>query len=188
MLDFKTQYNLSKGIFLAFRNNSDRRMLSVKDTQKVAERFRFSFGTRYETFTKTNFVILCLFVAFKKSPSSFESFIEQMNSLDFNTDVLAFKDMIMHYKLHLKRDTDLLKEKYGVPSKQQLFQEYRKHNIQFYTLWFYLKYNNMLDDNTNVQQIELNKIKVLLLYVTFSEEGLLIIKDMVNQSSLLLEN
>ena len=86
----------------------------------------------------------------------------------------------------MNSDINILREKYGNPTKEEVFQEYLRHNIQFYTLWFYLKYTNQHEDSfTHIQQININKIKTMLLYVTFSEKSLLHIQDIFNESSIL---
>ena len=184
MLSFNELYNISQGIFLAFKNNSKVRQLTVSHSEQVRTKFKYSFPSRFETFTKENFVLTCLYINFKKSPSSFQKVLDILIDIDFNVDVLKFKDVILNYKHHLNSDINILREKYGNPTKEEVFQEYLRHNIQFYTLWFYLKYTNQHEDSfTHIQQININKIKTMLLYVTFSEKSLLHIQDIFNESS-----
>lgn len=185
MLSFNEQYNISQGIFLAFKNNAKKRQLSVNHSEHVREKYRYMFPSRFETFTKENFIIMCLYVCFKKAPSSFEKFLDNIRDIDFVNDVLKFKDTLINYKLYLSRDIDYIKESFGEGNKDILFNEYSKNKINFYTLWFYLRYSNYDGDYSNIQTIHINRIKVMLLYVTFSEQSLFHIKDLFNQSSLL---
>jgi hypothetical protein len=186
LLQFSELYNISQGIFLAFKHNAKKRQLSVKHSEKAMNRFKYSIPSRFETYTKENFILTCLYICFKKSPSSYDSFLEVLKEIDFNKDVYKFKDSIINYKGYLNSNINYIRENYGAGNTNTLFKEYMKNNIQFYTLWFYLKYKNVdLDLLSNIQSIHINKIKVFLLYVTFSESSLLNIQQLFNESSLL---
>lgn len=184
MLAFNDLYNISQGIFLAFKNNSKQRQLSVGHSDKVRQRFRYLFPSRFETYTKENFVLTCLYICFKKAPSSFDRFLEILKDIDFNKDVMAFKDSVKNYKHYIVTDVNYIRENYGSGSKEILFSEYNNNKIHFYTLWFYLKYNNI---NTfgYIEQIQINKLKILFLYLTFSEQSLSYIQELFKESSLL---
>lgn len=184
MLSFNEQYNIGQGIFLAFKNNAKKRQFSVNHSEHVREKYRYMFPSRFETLTKENFIMMCLYVCFKKSPSSFEKFIDMLRDIDFVKDVLKFKDTLINYKLYLSRDIDHIRENFGSGSKDILFNEYTKNKINFYTLWFYIKYSGVDYEYSNIQTIHINKIKVMLLYVTFSEQSLNHIKELFNESSL----
>jgi hypothetical protein len=178
-------YNISQGIFLANKNQAKQRQLSVGHSEKVRERFRYMFPSRYANYTKENFILTCLWINYAKSPSSFDRFLDILKDLEFNTTVLHFKDSIINYRFHLSNDIGLLKSTYGKPSIQQIFYEYDNKKIQFYTLWFYLKYMDNEFTPSNIQQLQLNKIKILLLYLTFSEQSLEHIKSLFSESSIL---
>lgn len=186
MLSFDEQYNISQGIFLSFKNNAKKRQLSVNHSEKVRAKFKYLIPTRFETYTKENFILTCLYISFTKSPSSYNSFLDILREIDFNKDTTKFKDIIINYKFYLNKDINLIRENYGSGNISILFSEYSKNNIQFYTLFFYLKYTNTdLDNLSTVQTIYINKIKVLLLYITFSEKSLINITKLFSESSLL---
>lgn len=187
MLSFSEQYNISYGIFLAFKNNSNKRQLSVGHSEVVRNKYKYMFPKRFETYTKENFIFTCLYLAFTKSPSSFDSFVEKLKESNMESTILAFKDSIVNYKGYLKEDVEHMRSSYGRATVANMFSEYLKNNIRFYTLWFYLRYLPIEEElsYTNIQQIHINKIKVLLLYVTFSEQSLTSIKSIFLESSLL---
>jgi hypothetical protein len=181
-------YNISQGIFLVNKNQSKQRQLSVGHSEKVRERFKYAFPKRYTNFTKENFILTCLYINFSKSPSSFDRFLEILKELDFNTSVLPFKNSIVNYKHFIGEDVNYLKSTYGKPTIEQMFTEYSNHKIHFYTLWFYIRFQvENIDDYkySNIQQIIINKVKIILLYITFSEESLAYIKSLFNESSIL---
>jgi len=186
LLSFDEQYNISQGIFLSFKNNSKKRQLSVNHSEKVRAKFKYLIPSRFETYTKENFILTCLYISFTKSPSSYNSFLDILREIDFNKDITKFKDIIINYKFYLNKDINFIRESYGSGNVNILFSEYSKNNIQFYTLWFYLKYSNIdINNLSNIQTIYTNKIKVLLLYITFSEKSLINITNLFNESSLL---
>jgi hypothetical protein len=187
MLNFSVQYNIAQGIFLAFKNNVKKKQLSVSHPEEVRNRYKYSFPTKYQTYTKENFISLCLYICFKKSPSSFNRFLELINRVEFK-DVLLFKNTIINYRHFLAEDTNFINSNYGSGSVITLFKEYNKGKIQWYTLWFYLKYSNYdIVGLSHIQKVQINRIKTLLLYVTFSETSLSFVKTLFNESTLLAE-
>ena len=185
MLSYSQQYDISQGIFLAFKNNLNTKQLNVNHSDKVRTKYRYMFPSKFETYTKENFIIMCLYICFKKSPSSFEKLIDIMRNIDFVADVLKFKDSLINYRLYLNNDINYIREVYGAGNVSILFNDYMKNKINFYTLWFYIKYSNYNIEFTNIQKIHINKIKVMLLYVTFSEQSLKYINTLFEQSSLI---
>jgi hypothetical protein len=185
LLTFNEQYDISNGIFLAFKNNVKQRQLSVGHGSTVRERYQKIFPTKYETFTKENFIITCLWICFKKSPSSYDSFLDILKELNFTTDVLPFKNSIINYKHFLQQDIAYLQSINGRGTVHSIFNEYINNKIKFYTLWFYIKYSNNLEYNFNyIQNISINKIKVLLLYITFTESSMQTVTQLFNESIL----
>lgn len=192
MLQYSSQYQISCGILFAFTKNSDKRLLSVKHTEKKIEGFKPRFPyTKYEQFTKENFIVLNLYINFTKSPSSLDDVTKYLIETDFNKEVVPFKNKILNYKEHLSKQVEYLLTEYGKPSIKDMFDSYRTKKIEFYTLWFYLYfmgydlYKEFDPIFNRTQKFELQKIKNLLLYMTFSEKSLSYMKILFEQSDLL---
>lgn len=193
MLNYHEQYQIVNGIFYAFSKNSTKRILNVNHTQKKIDSMKSRFPHyKFEQFTKENFIVLNLYINFKLSPSSVEDVLKHLLELEFNTDVLPFKNAIVRYREVLSAHIKYLRETYGKPSTEEIFEAYRKKKIEFYTLWFYLIYTgHNLYHEIDVKMFgransrELQKIKNILLYVTFSEKSLEYIKLLLDESDLL---
>lgn len=196
MLNYYEQYHITNGIFYAFSTKAKKRILSTSHSEKKIESFKSRFPYhKYESFTKENFIVLNLYINFKQSPSSVEDVLRHLQDTNFNEEVLGFKKKITQYRELLSAHIEYLMSTYGKPSIQEIFDAYRKKKIEFYTLWFYLYYLGYdlysdieeLKVFSRVQVRELQKIKQLLLYVTFSEKSLVYIKMLLQQSDLIQE-
>lgn len=193
MLGYYDQYQIVNGIFYAFSKNADKKSLNVKHSQKKIDSMKSRFPYfKYEQFTKENFVVLNLYINFKLSPSSVEDVLRHLLDIDFNSDVLPFKNSIVSYRAFLSAHIKYLRETYGRPNINEIFEAYRKKKIEFYTLWFYLIYSGYnLYQEIDVKVFgransrELQKIKNILLYITFSEKSLEYIKLLLSESDLL---
>ena len=195
MLQYSEQYNIANGIFLAFHGKSKVRLLSVKHPHKKLDNMKSRFPfTKYEQFTKENFIVTCLYVMFRFSPSSVDDVLKHLQEINFKKEVEPFKVKIMTYRALLTSHIEYLIINYGKPTIKDIFDAYREKKLEFYTIWFYLYYlgyDLYIEIDTKVfsrvQVIELKKIKNLLLYVTFSESSLEHIKLLLTQSDLVQE-
>jgi hypothetical protein len=129
---------------------------------------------------------------FKKSCSSVDDILKHLHDINFKKEVEPFKVKIMQYRALLIGHIEYLISNYGKASIKDVFDAYREKKIEFYTLWFYLYYSGYdlyteIDKKvfSRVQVIELQKIKNLLLYVTFSESSMEHIKIILKQSDLI---
>lgn len=153
------------------------RLLSVGHSQEVLDKNKKFFPySKYESYTKENFVLCCLYIMFYKSPSSINSMFSFLKDID-KDEVQAFKNNLLNYKQIIINDVELISQNNSI---DKVFELYQKNKIQFYSLWWYLKYNNIDIEKIEESRIRgrlLQKIKSLLLYVTFSEKSLEYIKQ-----------
>jgi hypothetical protein len=191
MLSYYDQYQIVNGIFFTFTENRTKRGLSVSHTQKKIDSLKKKFPyQKYEQFTKENFIVLNLYIQYHLSPSSVQDVLRHLLELDFQNDVMPFKNDIVNYRAFLSAQIKHLRDSYGKPTVEDVFDAYRKKKISFYTLWFYLIYSGYdlyksFEGFSRIQVRELQKIKNLLLYVTFSEKSLEYIKVLFSETDLL---
>lgn len=183
MLDYKTQYNFANGIFNCFKTCSNYRMLSVNHSvDKMNTVKQYWPYYKYESFIKDNFVITCIYIMYKKAPSSINKMIDILNEIEFKPEVLNFKNDILSYKSLVTQDVDLIKSTYGKPTVQQIHKLYKNKQIKFYTFYWYLRNTEV---TSKIIQVELQKIKSILLYVKFSQDGLKYIDTLFDESDLI---
>lgn len=183
MLNYITQYNIANGILHCFKNFMNTRMLSVNHKQDKIDKFISIFPNyKFETYPKDNFVITCIYIMWKKNPSSIYKMIDYLQEIDFNRDVAPFKNDILSYKFFVTRDVDFIKTTIGKPDSEQIYKLYKTNNIKFYTFYWYLR--NMQIESRKIQ-IEMQKIKSIMLYIKFSEESLKYIDSLFNESDIL---
>ena len=191
MLNYSIQYDVANGVFLTFKNNLSKRSYSVSHKQEVRDKAKSMFPYfKYESYTKENFIAVCLYIMVRYSPSSVNKMYTYLKDVEFE-DALRFKEDILKYKLYIPQDVIYLRELYGDPSIDQVFKEYRRYKIKFYTLWFFLKLKDVnIDDfisNNRINGQHLQKIKQLMLFVIFSEKAIDSIKLLFDETSLLKE-
>lgn len=183
MLAYKDMYNITCGILMAFKNNSDKRLLSVNHPLKKMNSFEQIFPvSKYSEWTRENFIIAVLYINFYKSPSSINSCIDLLRDLD-KSDVLRFKNEIINYRTFLIQDIEKLKIDSEHINIDYMTNLYRNNRIKWYTYYFYIivsgqDINKLLSSRINGHL--LRKIKILLLYVTFSEKTMLLVKELLN--------
>lgn len=189
MLNYGVQYDIANGIFLTFKNNLAKRSYSVSHGQNTRDKAKAIFPYyKYESFTKENFISVCLYLMLTKSPSSVNGLYEMLKDID-PEDAFKFKDSIINYKLYVPKDIMYLREQYGDPSVEQMFKEYKRNKIKFYTIWFFLKYKDIdVDDYIIKHKINgqfLQKIKQLMLFITFSDKAMSNVKLLFEETDLL---
>jgi hypothetical protein len=174
------------GIYFAFSNkNTTKRSLSVRHTKEKIEKMRTHWdSTKYESYTRENFIILCLYINFTKSPSSCTSAFTKLaeTSLD---EAIKFKNAIINYKIELIKDIEFLQNLYGNSiDLRTITHHYRKNDIKWFTYYFYVKVSNSTE-KVKTSRIDKNlysKITTLLLYVTFSERSYKIIDKILKDN------
>lgn len=191
MLNYGIQYDIANGVFLTFRNNLAKRTLKVSHGNIKRDKLKDLFPySKYETFTRENFIGTCLYIMYKHYPSSIYKMLEYLVEVK-QEDVIIFKNQIMQYKSYVNQDVIYLREKYGDPTLNSVVKELKKGNIKFYTAWFFLKRTNTnIEEYINQNRINgaiVQKIKQLMLFITFSEKALEII-DLLFDESTLLQN
>jgi hypothetical protein len=184
-LSYNEQYNIATGIHMAFSNKKSARILSVSHGQKKRDQMKSSFPYKqYENWTKSNFIIACLYVAFKKSPSSVNSMYAALSDVE-EREVLTFKNEIIYYRKFLQEDINYIKINEGNSVNIDTITElYRNNKIKWFTFYFYVIVSGT--DQAKLERSRINgyllrKIKKLLLYVTFSEKSMMEIKQIMKE-------
>lgn len=181
MLQFNEQYNVLHGIFITFDKNTNSRLLKSTHKQEVRERAKSMYSyKKYETWTKENLVVLGLYIMLKQKPSSFAGLLKELNNDDTKKWVSEFKDKIINYKSYIIQDINFILETIGEkPTINKIFDLYIDESIQFYTLWWFLKFSGAdLDEimKTRVKGSLLKRIRQINLFLTYKESNLEYIK------------
>jgi len=184
-LGYSEMYNISGGVYFTFNNKkANKRMLSVKHNKEKRDKLSSIFPTsKYQNWTRENFIIACLYINFKLSPSSFISSIEMLKDIE-QKEIFNFKNEILQYNLFLKQDLEYLVN-VGNLNLNSVIKEYKLNNIKWYTLYFYiLAEGKMLDilEKTRVSSYLARKIKKLLLYVTFSDKSITKVRTLIKST------
>jgi len=183
-ISYNEQYNLCAGIYFAFSNkNANKRILSVSHGKAKRDKIKLMFPyNHYETYTKENFIISCLYIMFIKKPSSLIASVQELKDLD-EKKAMAFKNEIIHYRKFLKEDIERLKIEEGNNIPFSIIKDkYRKNEIKWFTFYFYIIVKNVNIDNLESSRIDgflYRNIKKLLLYVTFSEKSIMEVKQLM---------
>ena len=181
MLQFNEQYNVLHGIFITFDKNTNSRLLKSTHKQDVRERAKSMYSyKKYETWTKENLVVLGLYIMLRQKPSSFAGLLKELNNDDTKKWVSEFKDKIINYKSYIIQDINFILETIGEkPTINKIFDLYIDESIQFYTLWWFLKFSGTdLDEimKTRVKGSLLKRIRQINLFLTYKESNLEYIK------------
>ena len=181
MLQFNEQYNVLHGIFITFDKNTNSRLLKSTHKQEVRERAKSMYSyKKYETWTKENLVVLGLYIMLKQKPSSFAGLLKELNNDDTKKWVSEFKDKIINYKSYIIQDINFILETIGEkPTINKIFDLYIDESIQFYTLWWFLKFSGTDLDvimKTRVKGSLLKRIRQINLFLTYKESNLEYIK------------
>lgn len=185
-LSYDLMYNATAGIQLAFTTKTSSRLLSVNHrTKKRNQMLKIFPVNTFDTWTKENFILANLYINFTKAPSSLQSTIEFLKDVD-EKEVYKFKNEIINYKDFLIQDIKRIKLEEGDnPGIDYMIQEYRNNKIKWYTFYFYLVVSG--SDIEKIQRSRLNgylikKIKKLLLYVSFSDKSMMLIKELLKDN------
>jgi len=183
MLSFNDQYNIMGGIYFTFNNKKqNKRSLSVSHSQKKRDNMKNIFNySKYEDWTKENFIVACLYINFIKKPSSFISSFEELNELDKKV-AYSFKNEIIHYRKFFREDLEKIKIEEGGLSFEYIRNAYRKNEIKWYTFYFYL-----LASNQDISKLEKSRIDAflyrritkMLLYITFSQKSIIEMRELI---------
>ncbi|MHB8097972.1 MAG: hypothetical protein ACYDD5_00070 [Sulfuricurvum sp.] len=185
-LSYNELYNISAGIFMAFTNKTDKRILTVNHPKSKRDNLEKIFPvSKYKDYTKENFIVTVLYVNFMKAPSSLIGCFEMLSNLE-DKEALGFKNKIISYRKYLIDDIEKIKIEQGTNvSLDYMITEYRNNNINWYTFYFYLIASGQSIDDLEKSRLNgylLKKIKKLLLYVTFSEKSILLIRELLQDS------
>lgn len=181
MLQFNEQYNVLHGIFITFDKNTNSRLLKSTHKQDVRDKAKSMYSyKKYETWTKENLVVLGLYIMLRQKPSSFAGLLKELNNDDTKKWVSEFKDKIINYKSYIIQDINFILETIGEkPTINKIFDLYVDESIQFYTLWWFLKFSGTdLDEimKTRVKGSLLKRIRQINLFLTYKESNLEYIK------------
>lgn len=187
MLSYKNQYQVLAGIYYAFSNNSDTRVLNVSHSPQKIEKMRIFSNTKYESSTKQDFIITCLWYIYNNSVTSLHDMMTGIYSLDKEQlkESEAWKNRIINYSMHISRDIDLINSRHGgLTDYQTIIQMYRHKEINWYTMYYYGLYTGI--DMENVRKSRrfgklIKKTDVLILYITFNEKSLKNIERKIKQ-------
>jgi len=175
MLHYNHQYDISNGIFLTFDSQLQTRLLHSRHGASVREKVKPSFPhTKYETMTKENFVMTCLYIMYDSAPSSYRGMITELHEVDQKL-VNDFKYKILNYNDYMGRDIKFLKEEYGNATYQQVFRSLVDKKVEFFTVWFFIMFNPNINRDTIRKSRSLahllRKIESLMKFLTFRQES-----------------
>lgn len=171
MISYNELYAITTKIFFSFKNKrkTDKINHKISKIEKLEKIYNLN---KMKSSTKENFILINLYLNFKKSFSSQHSIFESLNSLDKETfkEVLVFKNEIKQYKFYLKKDIELITNKNSIDI-DSLKKLYLKKEISWYTLYFYIKFSNC-NYNAKSRYLSsfLSKSEVLMFYINFDLE------------------
>jgi len=194
-------YNITAGINLAFKGKSKKPLLRVNHKEATRDKYKDMFPiNKFSSITRENFILVNLYLNFSKSLKNFNDCIKALHDLDMKPikidnikkevglkdikEVYDFKRDIFRHKDIFVEEIDKIRLEESNISLDYMLDKYRRNQIKWFTLYLYLRANNInIDDiETRVDTMLLHKIKKLTLYVIFSEKSIKIMKDKVNIS------
>lgn len=183
MLNYRQQYDLANGIFITYDSQLQKRLLHSNHGETPREKLKTFFPwNKYETVTKENFIMTCIYIMFVKSPSSFRSMVTELREVN-DKEVQDMKYKIMNYQDYIGKDIMFLKTTFGANvNYQQVFRSFLDGQIQFYTVWFFILFN----PDINLETIRasrtlshvLRKLEFVMLFLTFKDESVSRIKSL----------
>ena len=189
MLSYNQQYDISNGLFLTYDRQMDRRLLHTSHGKAVRDKMQISFPyKKFEARNRETFIMACIFIMFKKTPSSYRAMVSELKDIDMK-DISKFKHDIMYYQDFIQQDIKYLTKNYGgVITSQNILNEYIQGKIKFYTLWFYYKMN----PNEDIEQLKQSrvfshvyrKLQFIMLFLTFSDDAVENVKELFNHLEL----
>lgn len=176
MLLYKDQYLSFSGIYYAFADNANEKILTVShSSEKINKMSKFYNYRKYSSWTKQNFILLCLYINLKNNVTSQHNMIEILNNISKEDiqNLIKFKKNIINYRREVYKDINYINEVFGGDIKYSvILKEYRQENINWFTLWYYviIKLDKEKLLNSRIYKKLLNKIRVITLYINFNEE------------------
>jgi len=188
MLNYDVQYDIVFGTFLAYDKKLYTKKLHSNHSNEVKEKFRMFFPfSKFEQSTKQVLVGTCLYVILKKPPISFHDMMRKIKDVPFK-EVKDFIYSIKSYHENITVDVNHLFRTYGVDiGVSDVFYEYQKKNIKFYTVWFYIETLGDTRDSI-VEELEQSRIykqlyrqiKTVMCYLEFKKESINSIEMLYN--------
>lgn len=185
-MTYYEQYDIAFGIFRMFESNSQKKIMGVRHSNKKRDEIKSMFPyKKYEHYQKSVFILACLYVNFTKMPSSAISSIEYLSSTTMS-DIKLFKDSIVQYRAYLKDDLALLRSDLGENIKfVDITEYYRNKKIRWYTWYFYILVSGQdikKIENSRINGLLYKRIKTMLLFVTFSQDSMMLVKDILKNN------
>jgi hypothetical protein len=163
--------------------------MKSKHGNKVREKAKMNFPYhKFEQTTKENFVVICLYIMYKLTPTSYSQMISELREVD-EKEAMKFKRDILNYRDYIIKDVNFISENYGSNiTAEQLLKELSKDNIQFYTMYFYLLFHPEIDisklKKSRVYGHVLRKLNFLMKFFTFEDSSIEYIKTTFNKINL----
>ncbi len=187
MLLYEQQYNLISGLFLTFSNDTLDKdtciALSVNHNVAKRESMMKQYNYRkYSSWTKSNFMLACLYVNFVKGASTFNAAFKLMGNLD-EKEVLQFKRDLKFYNISIKDDLIYLRKAYiGSPTCTEIITDYQTGSISWFTTYEYVKTK---DENlTRLQKKIILKMKTMRRFLSLNDDIMKTIRDLTNNLDL----
>lgn len=184
MLQYSLMYKITSGIFLTFKDPSKLKK-QANHSEKTIEKFKKLYPLKFcSEMTKSNFILLNIYINFKERPSSLNNIFDKLNKINKESktykDFLKFKDSLLNYKHYLIQDIKFLKSQEDLGfDLDKMFQYYKQNKINFYTFYFWIRSQDISEQDIQSRLIktELKKIRAILQYVTFSDKIIPILKE-----------
>ena len=182
MIQYRTQYNIAYGTFLTFLNDYEKPLLRVNHKKEKMEKIKKIFPyKKYQSFTKENFILMCVFVVYTYTPTSFEKMVEYLYNIDID-DFKKFKMILLDQMFYAKNDLETILNKNQLPLNL-----YIKNEITFIGMYVYILVKNKIDEYKK-SRIKVNIIKRLTFifkYVKIKDEIIeLYKKRLINENTL----
>ena len=191
MLSYNEQYQILAGVHYAFANESKERVLCTSHSQEKMNKMQmFLKYQKYNTTSKQNYVIICLYTELHYPIASLHDAMVKVSSYtpEDIKEIYSFKNKILNYRLHLSKDITFINENYGgKTSFDSIILAYRHNKINWFTLYYYGVYNNIdLDKVKKSRRFGklIRKIETLLLYISFSDKTVQKMMDTLEETLL----
>ena len=182
MLSYHQQYGIANGIFITYDSQLDGRLLHSKHGEAVRDKAKPMFPHhKFETSTKENFILACVYIMYFNTPTSFRGLVENLREVDLK-EVTLFKNSVLQYRENLVRDVDFIREAYGAGvTVQQLLNELSKRKNRFYTMHFFILFHPEIDikvlKKSRVFGHIIRKLRFTMKFFTFRDESVDYVKS-----------
>jgi len=159
MLQFSKQWQIATSVYVSFTNGVK---TNVRYLPKVADKDkRYLNPSKYEQYTQSNFILICLYAMFQDKP---KSKIELFNTLSNYTKedivmIMNFKSILGTKEFNLGNDELAMKETNLSP-----YMAYKRQKV---SLYYVNKYYNEHPDEIQgrIMKKDLESISVLLSFI-----------------------